>query len=196
VEKNLKTRLAILDAARSLFAEQGVRKTTLEDIARRMHRTKSFVYHYFRGKDGLFSALIEAEGDAYARQLREAIDGEPGAKKRLRAYMLARFRIFNDLGGYYEAMRERYFEQYAFIENARAKYDRFETETMTRILAEGTRDGEFRSLDAEAVAHAILIAMKGFEVEWAASDGKGFERKLDDLLGVLFDGILRRKGKA
>jgi len=196
VERNLETRRKILETARGLFGEQGVRKTTLDDIARRMQRTKSFVYHYFRGKDDLFAALIEVEGDAYARQLREAIDGEKGAKKRLHTYMLARFRIINDLGGYYRAMRERYFEQYAFIENARVKYDRFETETMIGILTQGTRDGEFRSLDAEAVAHAILIAMKGFEIEWATTDRRGFEGKLDDLLGVLFEGIVKRKGRA
>lgn len=187
------TRQAILGTALRLFAEQSVRKTTLDDIARRMHRTKSFVYHYFRNKDDLFSALIEAQGDEYAARLREAVDGGKSAEDRLRAYMTARFRLFGDLSGYSRVVREQYFEQYAFIENARVKYDRFETETLTGILKKGIRDGEFRIPDAELAAHALQVALKGFEVEWAATDGKEFQRKLEILLGVLFDGISKRR---
>ncbi|HWR11988.1 MAG TPA: TetR/AcrR family transcriptional regulator [Rectinemataceae bacterium] len=189
------TRSEILRKARGLFAVQGVRKTTLDDIAGAMHRTKTFIYHYFRNKDDLLGALVETEGDEYVEELRKAIGAMPGAKERFRAYILARFSIFSRLGTYYQALREQYFEQYAFIENARAKYDLFETGTMAGILDQGVREGVFRIADPEMVAHAILIALKGFEVEWATQDQEGFERKIDALLSILFDGIAARSGR-
>lgn len=189
------TRTEILRKARGLFAVQGVRKTTLDDIASAMHRTKTFIYHYFRNKDDLLGALVEAEGDEYVEELRKAIGAMPGAKERFRAYVLARFSIFSRMGTYYRALREQYFEQYAFIENARAKYDLFETGTMEGILDQGVYEGVFRIADPELVAHAILIALKGFEVEWATQDQEGFERKIDALLSILFDGIAARSGQ-
>ncbi len=189
--KSLEMRGRILDAARNLFAKQGVGKTTLEDIGRLMHRTKSFIYHYFPGKDELLRAFIEMEGDAYKAKLRDAVDGEKTAKKRLRAYILARFRIFRGFGNFYQAMRERYYEQYAFIQKVREKYDRFETEVLTGILDQGVREGKFRTLDVRAVAHAIQTAVKGFEIEWTTAKAQQFERGLDDLLGILFEGVSR-----
>ncbi|HWP69272.1 MAG TPA: TetR/AcrR family transcriptional regulator, partial [Rectinemataceae bacterium] len=166
------------------------------DIAGSMHRTKTFIYHYFKNKDDLLGDLIEAEGDEYVEELRKAIAVAMGAKERFRAYVLARFSIFSRLGTYYQALREQYFEQYAFIENARTNYDLFETGTMADILDQGVREGVFRIADPELVAHAILIALKGFEVEWATQDQKGFERKIDVLLSILFDGIAVRGKKS
>ena len=189
------TRKGILDAARGLFAAQGVKKTTLDDIAGSLHRTKTFIYHYFRNKDDLLGALVEAEGDEYVEELRKAIDSVNGARERFRAYVLARFNIFSRMGTYYRALREQYFEQYAFIEKARLKYDLFETGTLTDILRLGVREGAFSTADPELVAHAILIALKGFELEWAAQDREGFERTIDALLSILFDGIAARKKK-
>ena len=187
------TRRGILDAARGLFAAQGVKKTTLDDIAGSLHRTKTFIYHYFRNKDDLLGALVEAEGDEYVEELRKAIDSVNGAREGFRAYVLARFNIFSRMGTYYRALREQYFEQYAFIEKARLKYDLFETETLADILRLGVREGVFSVADPELVAHAILIALKGFELEWAAQDREVFERTIDALLSILFDGIASRK---
>lgn len=187
-----RTREAILEVARGLFAKQGVRKTTLEEIAGAMHRTKTFVYHYFENRDAILSALIEAEGGEYVEELRKAIAEAQGAKERLRAYVHARFRISSRLGTFYQALREEYFEQYAFIEKARLAYDTFEAETVVGILAQGVDEGSFAIPDPRLVARAFLIALKGFELEWAAAGGEVFEREIDTLLVILFDGILKR----
>jgi AcrR family transcriptional regulator len=186
-----RTRTAIIEAARELFAKQGVRKTTLEDIARALHRTKTFVYHYFQNRDAILSALIEAEGDQYTEELRRAIGEAHGAKERLKAYAHARFRTFSRLGIFYQALREQYFEQYAFIEKARLTYDAFEAETVGGILAHGVEEGSFAIPDPRLVARAFLIALKGFELEWARSGGEDFEREIDTLLAILFNGILK-----
>ena len=182
---------SILEAARELFATQGPRKTTLEDIARRMGRTKTFVYHYFASKDDILRALIETEGDEYERELEVAVADERTARGKLRAYVVARFRIFARIGTFYSALRERYYEQYAFIEKARRKYDAYETESMAAILAEGSMRGELVVPDVKPIAHAILVALKGYEIEWATESRRSFEKSIDILLEVLFDGIAK-----
>jgi len=51
-----RTRAAILDAARALFAERGYDGTTIRDIARRVTIDPSMVMRYFGSKDELFAA--------------------------------------------------------------------------------------------------------------------------------------------
>ena len=51
------TRDHILDAAERLFAEQGVSRTSLEDIALRAGCTRGAIYGHFRNKGDLFVAM-------------------------------------------------------------------------------------------------------------------------------------------
>ncbi|WP_239482992.1 TetR family transcriptional regulator [Paraburkholderia sp. C35] len=51
------TRDHILDAAERLFAEQGVSRTSLEDIAMRAGFTRGAIYGHFRNKSDLFVAM-------------------------------------------------------------------------------------------------------------------------------------------
>lgn len=48
----------LLDVARKLFAERGLENTTIKDIADEAGVAQGLLYHYFRGKDELFWAII------------------------------------------------------------------------------------------------------------------------------------------
>lgn len=48
----------LIDTARRLFAEKGVENTTIKDIADEAGVAQGLLYHYFRGKDELFWAII------------------------------------------------------------------------------------------------------------------------------------------
>lgn len=52
------TRLALLDAAETLFWEQGAARTSVLDIARTAGLTRGAFYHHFKGKAAIFEALI------------------------------------------------------------------------------------------------------------------------------------------
>ena len=53
-------RQAVLRAAASLFRDKGTERTTLSDIADVLHVSKPTVYYYFRNKEEVLLALIEA----------------------------------------------------------------------------------------------------------------------------------------
>ncbi len=52
------TRLALLDAAETLFWEQGAARTSVLDIARTAGLTRGAFYHHFKDKAAIFEALI------------------------------------------------------------------------------------------------------------------------------------------
>ena len=53
------TRRALVDAARTLFAERGFAATSIDDVAEAARVTKGAVYHHFKGKTDLFEAVCE-----------------------------------------------------------------------------------------------------------------------------------------
>jgi len=56
--RSARTRKAILDAARELLAERGVRELTIEGVAARAGVAKTSIYRRWRGKDELALAVL------------------------------------------------------------------------------------------------------------------------------------------
>jgi AcrR family transcriptional regulator len=65
-------RAAILDAARSTFAERGYARATIREIARRAGVTHGLVMRHFDSKENLFIAAVPG-----ARDVEQLIQGDP-----------------------------------------------------------------------------------------------------------------------
>jgi AcrR family transcriptional regulator len=91
-----RNRARILDAARSLFAERGVRDVSLEEVARAAGVGKATLFRRFGDRGALFLALL----DEHERELQDAIlrgapplgPGAP-ARERLLAFLDALLRL-------------------------------------------------------------------------------------------------------
>lgn len=64
----------LLEASRRLFATNGYRATSLDDIARAVGVTKGAIYHHFQGKDELFRAVFEREEQRLSQLSAQAYD--------------------------------------------------------------------------------------------------------------------------
>jgi AcrR family transcriptional regulator len=64
-----RTRQAVLDAARTLFADRGYAAASLQDIADAMGVVKANVYYYFRTKAAILDALLDERIAALERML-------------------------------------------------------------------------------------------------------------------------------
>src|SRR5215212_10613568 len=63
-QRRAATTRALLDAARSLFAEKGYYETAAEEIVRRAGLTRGALYHHFEDKKDLFRVVVdEMEGE-------------------------------------------------------------------------------------------------------------------------------------
>ncbi len=58
-EQALETRHGILDAAERIFERRGVSRTSLQDIAAAAGVTRGAIYWHFKGKEALFTAMME-----------------------------------------------------------------------------------------------------------------------------------------
>ncbi len=59
----------IIDAARSLYEEKGLSRTSIQDITKRVGVTRSLFYHYFPNKEAVTSAVL----DTYVADFIEAV---------------------------------------------------------------------------------------------------------------------------
>ena len=67
----------LIDIAAQLFDSKGYAQTSINDIAREFGLGRSAVYHYFRNKEEILAALVEAEALTPSHQLQELIE-QPG----------------------------------------------------------------------------------------------------------------------
>ncbi|MBI3797198.1 MAG: TetR/AcrR family transcriptional regulator, partial [Deltaproteobacteria bacterium] len=82
-------RAAILDAARALFAKDGVAGLSMRRLAAKIGYTPRTVYLYFADKDDLLSELIEEEVGRIADRLESAAAKQRVPGPRLEAVALA-----------------------------------------------------------------------------------------------------------
>ena len=73
------TRAAIISAAFTCFRTQGLRKTTIVDIARAAEVSRSTVYEYFKDKETVVEACAEASSQRFYRNMAKAIDRDGGS---------------------------------------------------------------------------------------------------------------------
>jgi TetR/AcrR family transcriptional repressor of mexJK operon len=70
----VRSRAAVVDAARTLFLDQGYAATTMEQIAAKAGLTKRTLYNNYGGKDALFTEIVAATlayAESFARGLHE-----------------------------------------------------------------------------------------------------------------------------
>src|SRR5919205_3764077 len=90
-QRRASTRRALLDAARSMFAEKGYHETAAEEIVRRAGMTRGALYHHYEDKKDLFRAVVdEMEGE-----IDEEIEAaERRAQSSLPEAVMAGYRAF------------------------------------------------------------------------------------------------------
>ena len=67
ITKDDTIREEIMEHAQILFRQFGLKKTTMEDIAKSMGKGKSTLYYYFCSKEEIFDAVILKEmGEVFA----------------------------------------------------------------------------------------------------------------------------------
>ena len=84
-ERSATTRGALLEAARSLFAERGFAGAGREEIAERAGVTRGALYHHFASKHELFAAVVEEMEAELGERLVTAATSAEDPLEQLRA---------------------------------------------------------------------------------------------------------------
>ena len=189
-----KVRAHIVAVATMIFTRYGFKKTTMEEIAVATGKGKSSIYYYFKSKEDIFKAVVEKEAVELKEELDKTINIDASPIEKLKAYILFRLHHVRTVKNFYAALNEEYLSHMDFILEIRRKIDLEELVVVKEILDTGIREGAFQISNPEIGAIAISTMMKGLELPLFLSDEHRPNREelLDDLIRVLFYGIVKR----
>jgi AcrR family transcriptional regulator len=92
-------RLAILEAARSAFAEGGFHQTSLDAVAERAGVSKALIYEHFESKRALYEAMLEMHTDELIERVSTAVTAAEEPEDRLLAGLEAFFGFVEERRG-------------------------------------------------------------------------------------------------
>ena len=92
-----KTKTRLIEVARQLFATKGVMDTTMNDIAEASGKGRRTLYTYFRSKEDVYLACIEAELQIAVAALQEVARAEMEPDEKIKLFIKVHFDTFKDM---------------------------------------------------------------------------------------------------
>src|SRR3546814_3038960 len=86
----------ILEEAARLFARSGYENSSVADLAAAIGVSKAAIYHYYTTKQDIYDAIILEVLRGMTAAVSQAVAQAPTARERLRQFMLAHARYFED----------------------------------------------------------------------------------------------------
>jgi AcrR family transcriptional regulator len=183
----------ILSTAKKLFAQHGLKKTTMEDIANAMGKGKSTLYYYFPGKIEIFEAVVDEELKNLLGLTRQAINMATTAKEKLKAYVRTRVSSMEKFRNLSAVIYEDIFNHLAEILKIKIKHEEIQIDLIKEIIKGGVQSGEFKELaerNIELFSCTLFAAFRGVELPLPVSNIiKNRENGPDLLVDIMIDGI-------
>jgi AcrR family transcriptional regulator len=158
------TRTRILDAARELFASEGVESVTMRRIADRIEYSPTAIYFHFRDKEALLGELCDTDFRAIAQQFTAiAAIADPIERLRATGHAYVEFGIANP--SHYRVMFMTPKPPHTPEESALRKGnpDEDSYEFLKLIVTQAMADGRLRGdvTDADLAAQVIWAGVHG-----------------------------------
>jgi len=156
-------RRQILEAALAVFSQKGFHATNVSDVAAQAGVSQGTIYWYFESKEELFEAAILSVFDQIGSEAMAGIFQHETATGKLRALTdtmagLGELveNVFMLFLGYWASSPRRGEAAKEWIEILVGYKD-----LIASLIEEGVRDGEFRPVDADALAWMLMAAYDG-----------------------------------
>ena len=193
--RSARTRERIIAAATEVFARRGVHGTRVADIAERAGIAYGLVYHHFRNKEEILTAIFAERWAEYVAYLEELASTPAPFRERMRRlvhFWVETYRQENDL---MTVMINEITRSYEFLESHDIAAVLVAFDPIERIIVEGRDNGEVREgLDARLATYAVLgvaeMVLTGYVIgSLPRSDAKAYAHDEEQLLSLLIDGM-------
>ncbi|MBO5612669.1 MAG: TetR/AcrR family transcriptional regulator [Prevotella sp.] len=161
-----KTRQKLVDVARQLFAKNGLENTTMNDIAVASGKGRRTLYTYFKNKEDVYYAVIEAELVRLSDKLEEVAAKKMRPQDKIIELIYTHLSMIKETVVRNGNLRAEFFRNIWMVERVRKHFDEDELELFRKVYADGKADGEFEIDDIELVADITHYCIKGLEVPY------------------------------
>ena len=182
----------IAEAAVRVFAERGVAKAKMIEVAREANVGKGTIYEYFRSKDELFEFAVRRFMDGLFADLLRDLSTTDDPEEQLNVLVRTTLKSIQKAG------RETHIMFEIWAEGVRSGTEYFDLQGMyaeyrtmiAGILEAGIQTGTFREMDTLAAASIIIGALDGLLLQWIMDiDAFDLNGAGDELMIILANGL-------
>ncbi len=153
----------IIQAAQKCLQRKGYNHTTMDDIVDESGLSKGTLYWHFESKDDLFTSMFKSLFESMGNEaILPVNEGQTASEKLLTAAHGAAY-FSESMGSYFSLFIEFFIASKSREEASHIWYDMLNRYKLflVDIIEEGISSGEFRVVDAESVAWALLATYDG-----------------------------------
>jgi len=194
----------ILAAAKRIFAQNGFRRTKIDQIAEELNVGKGTIYRYFKDKKSLFLAVFEQGMASLSQTIKDNVAPITDPQIKVAAAVRTYFEFFENDRQLIEILMQVRSE---FKDDYRRVFLALYSDYIIRIqenLRNGVKIGVFRELDVEKTAEAMSAALQGvlqgfyireFGQEIETSNPEKLTNRTEAVTALLLEGLLKRNSK-
>jgi AcrR family transcriptional regulator len=127
----------LIEVARQLFAENGKKDVTMNDIAEASKKGRRTLYTYFNNKEEIYRAVIDKELDTIIERLNVISNQKAEPDVKLTNHILVHLDAVKDVVNRNGSLRADFFHDIYEVERKRRKIDVMEITLLRAIISEG-----------------------------------------------------------
>lgn len=183
----------LIEVARQLFAKNGKKDVTMNDIAEASKKGRRTLYTYFNNKEEIYKAVIDKELDTILERLNVVSTQIMEPDEKLTAHILTHLDAVKDVVNRNGSLRADFFHDIYEVERKRRKIDVQEISLIRTIIVQGIKKGVFKRMDADLSSTIIFYAIKGLEVPYIRQNiNSEFEKNKNSIVEFVFQGIKKK----
>jgi len=184
------TKKMLIEVARKLFAENGKKDVTMNDIAEASKKGRRTLYTYFNNKEEIYKAVIDKELDRIFERLIIVSNEKTEPDEKLKNHILTHLDAVKDIVNRNGSLSADFFRDIFEVERKRRKIDVQEIALIRAIVTEGIEKNIFKRMDIELSSIIIFYAIKGLEVPYIRQNiSSQFEKNKNSIVEFVFIGI-------
>ena len=181
----------LLSIAAGLFAERGLRATTVRDIADSAGILSGSLYHHFASKEAIVDEILRGFLDALFGEYRRIVEAGLGPRETLELLVRASFEAIhrdrNEVAIYQDELKHlRGNSRFDYLRERNTEF----REMWTDVLTRGMATGEFRGDLDVRLTYRFLRDTVWVAVRWYRPDDDNDHAAIaDQYLNIVLDGL-------
>jgi AcrR family transcriptional regulator len=187
-----RTKQELIETARSLFAQNGKNKITMNDIAAASGKSRRSLYMHFSSKEEVYHAVISYELNRVLAKIQQVSKQKLEPDVKLTQHIITHLDAIKEAVSRNGSLRADFFMDIYEVERARRRHDKIELEYIREIVKEGIEKHIFKRIDADLCATMILYSLKGLEVPYIRQNiNEEFQRNKQGIVDFILTAIKR-----